>query len=1092
MICRLRTALAAALFLFLLPTWLFAQDSILRAHVWEYRDSKTNATGAASLLRKARLTVSPLPMDKSPAKLGSHLIVLGSFSSEHPGYEAYMDRYRSDLLAWVKRGGVLVQFSQDGEVEANPPFLPQGCRAPRGEGDFDGIRVLKKQHPLFAGRMASRDNPPILRIPSHLHRGPNWNWFDQPTGFEVLAASSAQGLEIPAILEKSYGKGRILLCSLFLDKLYDGQGRRLGGEPMEDAALNFFFNLGDYAWMVKEGREVVAAELDLASPGDPADDLEEDEGPTLLEARIRGSVYWDQNRNGQRDSGEIPAQGIWLSDGRRLWRCTPEGKFEQTVDNQGSGLLWLRVPENASLQSPFWKVLDFSDARVGAAATLEMEFGLWPLSSEQQQLYRQAEKFFLYGSELGLRDRQGKTALMQDIAEAKQRAPQALFWVFGGELVQGVSKEKLFGLYQEALQELEVPIRHVPGPSDLARLGASQFRRRFGPECSSWDLPGYRCLAIGGSWEAAKPWLQAELEALETRRKAILFVFEPPQAEDLEHLKAKGVVAVFHHGGIRGGLRRLGDLLLAGAPGFQGPGVDGGPRAMQAVSMGWGGRFQISSLPLGTSELESDSAVVLQPKEQAVAVEGRFPVLLQTPAGNWQSARYQLKQGGKVLDRGELDRFADRYWYRALRTGSATGKLELEVEWKGPKSASLGWKHSWPLKKSSPPKFSLSFPQARGDARKSGSVMGVGDFSRGMAFRWMQNFGAPPSAPVQAGDKIYFGLAGDPEDEERCGLLCLQAVNGAMYWKATSPAPILASPAVFEDKVLAVDREGRLLAWDRETGSSLYQQEPPWPSRGLEFQSPTVHRDRVYLALEGGLVAHSIEDGTRLWQSPWPEALALPPFRRHDGARYQVSEAGPVVVSKLLLTGGPRGCMIVDLQGGEVLWFLSGFCSQPVVDRNGRKLWLVVDGQLRGFESKDRGRRDWQPLFDPVELPGGSAAPPALAGNRLLVAGGDGVLYAFHPDSGRPLWAHQTDPGLVDYSPLSRGQGHILAGPLAAATEVLLAGTDGHLRVLNSDSGKLLQSIDLGLPLETLSLAPDGLIFCRAAGSALISISANP
>ena len=198
----------------------------LRALVLDHVDFCTKATGAGALLEKAGFEVRALSLSQSPKSAPADLIVIGSFASEHPGYAMFMESHARDLAAWVIRGGVILQFTQADQTEAGPPFLPEGLEALRGDGDHGALIVFDPNHPLLAGLPISGEEENRLVLGRHLRRLPNWESLVWQKGFRVLVASDSSGRN-PALIEGAAGKGRVLITSLFLDKVLDASGQAL-------------------------------------------------------------------------------------------------------------------------------------------------------------------------------------------------------------------------------------------------------------------------------------------------------------------------------------------------------------------------------------------------------------------------------------------------------------------------------------------------------------------------------------------------------------------------------------------------------------------------------------------------------------------------------------------------------------------------------------------------------------------------------------------------------------------------------------------------------------------------------------------------
>ncbi len=207
----------------------------VRAYVWDHLDSWTNCSGSAHLLAEAGFEVEPLPMDRSPWGL-SGLIFIGSFASEDPAYEGYMQSYAEDLYKFVDDGNVLVQMTQADQTENRPPFLPTTLEARRCDTDSSNAYVLSKNHTLVKGLAVDEGK---LRLNAERL---GWETFDRQGGFEVILSSDDRA-SYPILMEGAYGQGRIILAAMHIDKLLDADGKEVVEPQRKELGQKFAQNL---------------------------------------------------------------------------------------------------------------------------------------------------------------------------------------------------------------------------------------------------------------------------------------------------------------------------------------------------------------------------------------------------------------------------------------------------------------------------------------------------------------------------------------------------------------------------------------------------------------------------------------------------------------------------------------------------------------------------------------------------------------------------------------------------------------------------------------------------------------------------------
>jgi len=221
-----------------------AADEPLRALVFEHQDPHTNVLGTRAALEAAGFEVDELPVKRSASSLKADVIVLGSFSSEHPDWWRYARSKVDGLQRFVEKGGVVVQMTQAAQTEESPPFLPAGVVAIRHSGNEKVLRVTGP-HPLTDA--LSRDPEDVRKLALSRWRGrdPSWVGFLWWEGLRVLVTAGEDG-DRAALLEAAYGQGRFLVSSLYLDKQ---KGDKDDVLPQQE----FFAGLAAYVRAVKAG-----------------------------------------------------------------------------------------------------------------------------------------------------------------------------------------------------------------------------------------------------------------------------------------------------------------------------------------------------------------------------------------------------------------------------------------------------------------------------------------------------------------------------------------------------------------------------------------------------------------------------------------------------------------------------------------------------------------------------------------------------------------------------------------------------------------------------------------------------------------------
>jgi outer membrane protein assembly factor BamB len=220
---------------------------------------------------------------------------------------------------------------------------------------------------------------------------------------------------------------------------------------------------------------------------------------------------------------------------------------------------------------------------------------------------------------------------------------------------------------------------------------------------------------------------------------------------------------------------------------------------------------------------------------------------------------------------------------------------------------------------------------------------------------WESNAGAGPRAtPTLSGGRVYtFGATGL--------LNALDAGDGTVVWSRNAASDTDAkipgwgfanSPLVVDDVVIV--HAGALVAYDLATG------DPRWSGpTGLSYSSPhllTIDGVAQILMLSGaGAASVAPEDGTLLWEDPWPSGIVQP----------ALTADGDVLISGNGVSGGTgiRRIAVAHGPGGwtsEERWTSTGL--KPNFND-----FVVHEGHAFGFDGsilacidlKD-GKRKWK------------------------------------------------------------------------------------------------------------------------------------
>lgn len=255
----------------------------------EIADKWTSAVGLGDALGRAGFTPAPVGLDAGLPR--ADVLVIGSFATEAPEYRAWAARNADGVREMLRRGGIVVELTQADQTAQAPPFLPDGLAVARTDLDAGPVVVLDTEHPLLAAlpRLPdATDAPERLALPTHFGRTGSWETWAEQEGFRVLAGAGAIPSASPVVLEAAVGRGRLILCSLYFDKLARPDGAAVATPAFAAASDAFFLSLRRYAELVAAGQ---APDVIPTPPYTPPAPFEYVEGSMTLAVLPDTQVY---------------------------------------------------------------------------------------------------------------------------------------------------------------------------------------------------------------------------------------------------------------------------------------------------------------------------------------------------------------------------------------------------------------------------------------------------------------------------------------------------------------------------------------------------------------------------------------------------------------------------------------------------------------------------------------------------------------------------------------------------------------------------------------------------------------------------------
>lgn len=278
------------------------------------------------------------------------------------------------------------------------------------------------------------------------------------------------------------------------------------------------------------------------------------------------------------------------------------------------------------------------------------------------------------------------------------------------------------------------------------------------------------------------------------------------------------------------------------------------------------------------------------------------------------------------------------------------------------------------------------------------------------------------------GQKWRVDLSGDRDSDGRFGgglayadgtlfvttgfgeVFALDPNNGETRWEGETLLPIRAAPTVANGQVYVISLDNRLYAFDAESG------ERSWDFAGIEEETafigaaaPVANDDSVVAAFSSGeVVSVMARNGRALWDD------SLAGFRQSDRSRD-----------------------------------LSHIRGMPVLDR-GLLTAISNAGRMVAIDQR-RGLRVWEASIGGIEMPWSS-------GNMVYTLSNNNELVALLREEGTVRWVAQL-PRFEDEE--DQEDAIIWYGPVMGGGNLIIAGSNGELRLYDARSGEMTNRLNL-------------------------------
>ncbi len=263
-------------------------------------------------------------------------------------------------------------------------------------------------------------------------------------------------------------------------------------------------------------------------------------------------------------------------------------------------------------------------------------------------------------------------------------------------------------------------------------------------------------------------------------------------------------------------------------------------------------------------------------------------------------------------------------------------------------------------------------------------------------------------------------------------LVALAPASGEVLWRQRVDAAISGAPAAVDGAVFVVGRDGTAWGLDAETGKVLWQAAGTASKLGvIGTSAPAVGERAVIFPSAGGeIMAVTRLGGLKVWGiSAAGERLG-----RAFAATFDVT-SDPVVAGDVTYAGTSAGRTIaISSSSGDRIWSAAEGAMGPVLPVGGSVFLVNDEARLVRLDAAT-GAVTWSvdmPYFEkdkPKKRKGVFAHyGPVLAGGRLVVASSDGLLRFFSPTDGALLSTLDIPGGAAAQPALAGGTIYVVGG----------------------------------------------------------------
>jgi outer membrane protein assembly factor BamB/predicted Ser/Thr protein kinase len=273
-------------------------------------------------------------------------------------------------------------------------------------------------------------------------------------------------------------------------------------------------------------------------------------------------------------------------------------------------------------------------------------------------------------------------------------------------------------------------------------------------------------------------------------------------------------------------------------------------------------------------------------------------------------------------------------------------------------------------------------------------------------------------------------------------LVALDPANGGVRWKRETPGLLFGAPSTGAGYVFVGDSTGKVLCLDPASGAVVWQRQLSGPVQDAPLRS----NERLVVTTVDGAV-HMLETGagSEVWSRPGTA-------RRH----WPMVGAGSVFLIE------ERTLLALDVNSGAERWRMesaSDLTAPPAMAGD-----VVLVGSARGvlyWVAAASGQ-----VLHSYQATGPLSAAPLVDADVVYVADQGGRLTALQLDTAQPIWQFPLDTAVV-------------AAPLLVDGKLFVGTTGGVMHTLDARSGRLLAQLALDSSIQAAPLFGGDYVYVR-------------